>query len=99
MCFLMPSPEELHVAPELAPLVSSAYALEATQLALAAIYPSLYGDLCDLDDDHTEQSAYARAVYTQIDALLPLVEGYLASARRTFSPETRRRRLADNISI
>lgn len=88
----MPSPQELREAPEMALLASLAYSLEAVQLALAASYPSLYEDESDLEDDHTEQSAYARGIYSQIDALLSLLDGYLASVRRTLSPGYRRRR-------
>ncbi len=65
-------------------LTSLAYSLEATQVALAASYPSLYEE-CGIDDDHTEQGAYARAVYTQIDGLLSLLGGYVASVGRASS--------------
>ena len=94
----MPSPEELREAPEMAVLTSLAYSLEAAHLALAASYPSLY-DECDLDDDHTEQSAYARGLYCQIDALLSLVAAYLTSAHRATSPGYRRRRSPGDVSF
>jgi hypothetical protein len=94
----MPSPEELREAPEMAVLTSLAYSLEAAQLALAASYPSLYDD-SGLDDDHTEQSAYARGLYCQIDALLSLVDGYLTSAHRATSPSYRRRRSPGDVSF
>ena len=87
----MPSPEELREAPEMALLASLAYLLEAAQAALAANYPFLYDHL---ESDHTEQSAYARGIYSQIDALLSLLNGYLASVREASSPGYRRRRSA-----
>lgn len=99
MCLTMPSPQQLQEAPELAILVSLAYSLEATQLALAANYPSLYENESDLDDDHTEQSAYARALYAHIDPLISLVDGYQASVRRALSLANRRPPSADNISF
>ncbi len=99
MCHIMPNPEEVREAPEMALLASLAYSLEATQVALAASYPSLYEDESDLDDNHTERSAYARSIFTQIHALLPLIDGYLASVRRASSPGYRRRRSASDVSL
>jgi len=96
MCPIMPSPEEIREAPEMALLASLAYSLEAAQVALAANYPSLYDDL---EGDHTEQSAYARGLYSQIAALLPLLHGYLASVRRATSPAYRRRRSPGDVSF
>lgn len=99
MCtVIMPSPQQLREAPEMALLASLAYSLEAAQLALAASYPSLY-DESDLDDDHTEQSAYARGLYSQIDALLSLVDAYLTSAHRATSPGYRRRASPGDVSF
>lgn len=95
----MPSPQEIRDAPELALLTSLAYCLEAAQLALAANYPCLYQDESDPDEPHTEQLAYARGVFSQIDALLPLVDGYLASSRRAISPANRQRYRADDTSF
>lgn len=95
----MPSPQEVGEAPELALLVSVACSLEATQVALAASYPNLYEDESELDDDHTETSAYARAIFSQIHALLPLLGGYLASVRRASSPGYHRRRSAGDVSL
>lgn len=95
----MPSPQEVCEAPELALLASVACSLEATQVALAASYPALYEDESDLEGDHTERSAYARAMFSQIHALLPLLDGYLASVRRASSPGYRRRRSAGDVSF
>ena len=98
MCTIMPSPQEVRDAPEMALLTSLAYSLEATQIALAASYPSLYNE-CGLDDDHTEQGAYARAVYTQIDALMSLLEGYVASVGRARSLAKRQCRSAGDVAF
>ncbi len=57
MCHIMPSPEEVREAPEMALLASLAYSLEATQVALAASYPSLYEDESDLDDTRAGSGA------------------------------------------
>lgn len=99
MCPIMPSPEEVREAPEMALLASLAYSLEATQVTLAASYPSLYENDSDLEGDHTERSAYARAMFSQIHALLPLLDGYLASVRRVSSPGYRRRRSPRDVSF
>ena len=95
----MPSPQEVGEAPELALLASLACSLEATQVTLAASYPSLYEDESDLEGDHTERSAYARAIFTQIHALLPLLDGYLASVCRANSTGYRRRRSPGDVSF
>jgi len=99
MCTIMPSPQEVREAPELALLASLAYSLEATQVSLAVNYPSLCEDESDLEGDHTEQSAYATAVFSQIHALLPLIDGYLASVRRASSPGYRRRHSPGDVSF
>ena len=98
MCTIMPSPQEVRDAPEMALLTALAYSLEATQIALAASYPSLYNE-CGLDDDHTEQAAYARAVYTQIDGLLSLLGGYVASVGRASSLANRHGRSAGDVAF
>ena len=98
MCTIMPSPQEVRDAPEMALLTALAYSLEATQVALVASYPSLYEE-CGLDDDHTEQGAYARALYTQIDGLLSLLGGYVASVGRASSLANRHCRSAGDVAF
>ena len=97
MARLIPTPQDVRNAPELALLASLAYCLESTQIALAATYPSIGEDEADLDDDHTEQGAYARALFRQIDAILPIVDAYIASVHRAVSPGNRRPRRSDEI--
>ena len=95
----MPTPEDLRAAPELALLAALAACLEAVQLSLAANYPDLYEHEGNAGEPYNEQTAYATAVFSQIDALQPLVRGYIASVRRAISPGNRPELRPDDVSF
>lgn len=81
---ILPTPEELGEASELAVLVTLTVNLHMANFALLASYPDL-DPSGDSRPAHDPQEAYVYALLSQIRALESIVEAYLESARQLHS--------------
>lgn len=78
---ILPTPEELGEASELAVLVTLTVNLQMATFALLASYPDL-DPSGDARPAHDPQEAYVYALLSQIRALENIVEAFLESARQ-----------------